>query len=57
MKPSKKALRYAKNYLRWKLGDRRGCKVLEGIDNDIRKEIIVECAIAFEDFKNDFRTR
>lgn len=42
----------AHKYLRFKLGGRRGCRVLEGIEESDRNEIIEECAATLMAFSN-----
>lgn len=44
------ALIAARHYLRFVLGGRRGCRVLEGLEKGDAHEIIEECAEAFETF-------
>lgn len=50
MKPSQDAIVAASKYLRFKLGGRRGCRVLEDLSEELQQEIIEECATAFQKF-------
>lgn len=36
----------AEKYLKFKLGDRKGCDILAGLDKELQEEIIAECAKA-----------
>lgn len=46
----KLAEKHAEEYLRFKLGGRRGCRVLEDLDDEDAAEIIKECAAAMLEF-------
>lgn len=55
MSPEELAKQHAEKYLRFKLGGRKGCRVLEDLDDDIVEEIIAECAKAMLKFANELK--
>jgi len=53
----RRALNAARDYLRFQLGGRRGCRVLEEISTESEREIVAECADAFEKFARTENSR